>query len=141
MAKFDFDKNKKFNEGMELRRRILGKEYHDKSVAQADEDPFMGPLRQLSAEYVWGSVWARPGLPEKTRRLINIAMLSAINRQPELRTHIRAAIEEGGVTQDEVMEVLLHITAYAGIPAGVDAFRTAKEYFDEARSGGGAVEV
>lgn len=141
MAKFEFDENEKFKEGQALRRRILGDEYHDKSVAQVDDDPFMGPLRQLSAEYVWGSVWSRPGLPEKTRRLINIAMLSALNRQPEVRTHVRAAYEQGGVTKEEIMEVPLHITVYAGIPAGVDAFRTAKGYFDEVRDGGGEVEV
>ena len=67
--------------------------------------------------------------------LINIAMLAAVNRQPELRTHVRAAHQVGGVTKEEIMEVLLHTTVYAGVPAGVDAFRTAKAYFDEAESG------
>jgi len=130
MAKFEFDANERFVKGQALRREVLGKEYHERSTASAGDDPFLGPLRQLAAEYVWGSIWARPGLDRKTRRLINIAMLAALNRQPELLTHIRAAYQEGGVTKDEIKEVLLHISVYAGIPAGVDAFRTAKEYFD-----------
>ena len=89
-------------------------------------------MRQLSGEFVWGKIWSRPGLDIKTRRLINIAMLAALNRQPEVTTHVRAAVEEGGVSKEEVREVLLHVMAYCGIPAAVDAFRTAKAYFDEA---------
>lgn len=142
MPKFKFDKNERFVNGQALRRRILGAAYHDASSGQAEDDPFMGPLRQLNAEYVWNGIWGRPGLPEKTRRLINIAMLAAVNRQPELRTHVRAAFQVGGVTKDEIMEVLLHTTVYAGVPAGVDAFRTAKAYFDEIeKEGGEKVEV
>ena len=131
MASYEFDKNERFMRGQEMRRRILGPDYHDASTAQAEEDAFMGPMRQLASEYVWGEVWSRPGLPEKTRRLINIAMLAAVNRQPELLTHVRAAYQHGDVTKEEIMEVLLHTTVYAGVPAGVDAFRTAKGYFDE----------
>ena len=134
MPKFEFDKNERFVNGQALRRRILGAAYHDATTAQGEGDAFMGPLRQLNAEYVWNGIWGRPGLPEKTRRLINIAMLAAVNRQPELRTHVRAAYQVGGVTKDEIMEVLLHTTVYAGVPAGVDAFRTAKAFFDEAES-------
>jgi len=142
MAKFEFDRNERFVNGQALRRRILGPAYHDASTKQGEDDPFVGPLRQLNAEFVWNAIWGRPGLPEKTRRLINIAMLAAVNRQPELRTHVRAAYEVGGVTKDEIMEVLLHTTVYAGVPAGVDAFRTAKAYFDEIEKGGGkTVEV
>jgi 4-carboxymuconolactone decarboxylase len=137
MAKFEFDRNERFVNGQALRRRILGTDYHDASTRQGEDDPFVGPLRQLNAEFVWNAVWGRPGLPEKTRRLINIAMLAAVNRQPELRTHVRAAYQVGGVTKDEIMEVLLHITVYAGVPAGVDAFRTAKAYFDEIEAEGG----
>jgi 4-carboxymuconolactone decarboxylase len=137
MAKFEFDKNERFVNGQALRRRILGAAYHDASTKQSEDDAFMGPLRQLNAEYVWNGIWGRPGLPEKTRRLINIAMLAAVNRQPELRTHVRAAHQVGGVSKDEIMEVLLHTTVYAGVPAGVDAFRTAKAYFDEAEKGEG----
>jgi 4-carboxymuconolactone decarboxylase len=141
MAKFEFDKNERFVSGQALRRRILGAAYHDASTKQGEDDPFMGPLRQMNAEYVWNGIWGRPGLPEKTRRLINIAMLAAVNRQPELRTHVRAAHQVGGVTKEEIMEVLLHTTVYAGVPAGVDAFRTAKGYFDEAEKGEKKVEV
>lgn len=142
MAAYEFDRNEKFVKGQELRRRVLGADYHDAGMAQAEEDAFMAPLRQLSAEYVWGSVWSRPGLPEKTRRLINLAMLAALNRQHEILTHVRAAYEHGGVTKDEIMEVFLHTTVYAGIPAGVDAFRTAKTYFEsvEKEGGEGAIE-
>jgi 4-carboxymuconolactone decarboxylase len=134
MAKFEFDRNERFVNGQALRRRILGADYHDASTQQGEDDPFVGPLRQLNAEFVWNAIWGRPGLPEKTRRLINIAMLAAVNRQPELRTHVRAAYEVGDVTKDEIMEVLLHTTVYAGVPAGVDAFRTAKAYFDESET-------
>jgi 4-carboxymuconolactone decarboxylase len=141
MAKFEFDRNERFVNGQALRRRILGADYHDASTRQGEDDPFVGPLRQLNAEFVWNAVWGRPGLPEKTRRLINIAMLAAVNRQPELRTHVRAAYQVGGVTKDEIMEVLLHITVYAGVPAGVDAFRTAKAYFDEIEKDGGEKKV
>ena len=135
MPKFEFDRNERFVNGQALRRRILGAAYHDATTAQGEDDSFMGPLRQLNAEYVWNSIWGRPGLPEKTRRLINIAMLAAVNRQPELRTHVRAAYQVGGVTKAEIMEVLLHTTVYAGVPAGVDAFRTAKAFFDEVEKG------
>jgi 4-carboxymuconolactone decarboxylase len=135
MPKFEFDRNERFVNGQALRRRILGAEYHDATTAQGEDDSFMGPLRQLNAEYVWNGIWGRPGLPEKTRRLINIAMLAAVNRQPELRTHVRAAYQVGGVTKAEIMEVLLHTTVYAGVPAGVDAFRTAKAFFDEVEKG------
>jgi 4-carboxymuconolactone decarboxylase len=134
MANFEFDRNERFVNGQALRRRILGADYHDASTQQGEDDPFVGPLRQLNAEFVWNAIWGRPGLPEKTRRLINIAMLAAVNRQPELRTHVRAAYEVGDVTKDEIMEVLLHTTVYAGVPAGVDAFRTAKAYFDESET-------
>ncbi|MGD8808977.1 MAG: carboxymuconolactone decarboxylase family protein [Gammaproteobacteria bacterium] len=134
MANFEFDRNERFVNGQALRRRILGADYHDASTQQGEDDPFVGPLRQLNAEFVWNAIWGRPGLSEKTRRLINIAMLAAVNRQPELRTHVRAAYEVGDVTKDEIMEVLLHTTVYAGVPAGVDAFRTAKAYFDESET-------
>ena len=130
MAKFTYDENEDFVRGRQIRSDVLGAEYADRTTQVGADDDFMGPLRQLSGEFVWGKIWSRPGLDIKSRRLINIAMLAALNRQPEVTTQIRAAIEEGGVTKDEVQEVLLHVMAYCGIPAAVDAFRTAKKYFD-----------
>ncbi len=130
MVKFTYDENEDFLRGRALRGEVLGTEYNESTTQVGADDDFMGPLRQLSGEFVWGKIWSRPGLDIKSRRLINIAMLAALNRQPEVATHIRAAVEEGGMTKEEVREVLLHVMAYCGIPAAVDAFRTAKEYFD-----------
>jgi 4-carboxymuconolactone decarboxylase len=118
-----------FNKGLEIRKSVLGKEFVEKSIAAADD--FNMPMQRLTTEYCWGAVWGREeGLPKKTRSMLNLAMLCALNRPHELKMHIGGAIRNG-VSRDEIREVLLQVAIYCGIPAGVDAFRVAKETFAE----------
>lgn len=119
-----------FEKGLEVRRAVLGKDFVDKSISNADD--FTHHLQELITEYCWGSVWARPGLPRKTRSLINLAMLTALNRPHEVKLHLRGALNNG-CSKDEIMEVLLQTAVYCGIPAAVDSFRTAKEFFQESK--------
>jgi 4-carboxymuconolactone decarboxylase len=119
-----------FEKGLEVRRAVLGKDFVDKSISDADD--FTRPLQELITEYCWGSVWARPGLPRKTRSLINLAMLTALNRPHEVKLHLRGALNNG-CSKEEIMEVLLQTAIYCGIPAAVDSFRTAKEFFQESK--------
>jgi 4-carboxymuconolactone decarboxylase len=117
-----------FDRGLAARKAVLGSDYVEKSLAQADE--FTRPLQELVTEYCWGAIWTREGLPRKTRSLLNIAMLTALNRQHELKLHVMGALRNG-CTQQEVQEALLQATIYAGVPAGVEAFRTAREALTE----------
>jgi 4-carboxymuconolactone decarboxylase len=119
-----------FEKGLEVRRAVLGKDFVDKSISDADD--FTRPLQELITEYCWGSVWARPGLPRKTRSLINLAMLTALNRPHEVKLHLRGALNNG-CSKEEIMEVLLQTAIYCGVPAAVDSFRTAKEFFQESK--------
>lgn len=121
-----------YQRGREIRSEVLGKEYVDKALAEADD--FTGPLQDLVTEYCWGAVWGRDGLTRKTRSMLNLAMTSVLNRPHELRTHIRAALTNG-VTRDEIREVFLQVAIYAGVPAAVDSFRAAGEVFAEAGEG------
>jgi 4-carboxymuconolactone decarboxylase len=113
-----------YDKGLGIRRAVLGEAYVDKALSETD--PFTEPLQDLVTEYCWGAVWGRDGLSRKMRSMINIAMLSALNRPHELRTHLRGALANG-VTRDEVREVLLQVAIYAGLPAAVDAFRIARD--------------
>jgi len=117
-----------YERGLTLRREVLGPEYVDKSIASANE--FMTAFQRLTTEWCWGYAWTRPGLDRKTRSLINLAMLTALNRAPEVKLHVRGAINNG-VTVDEIKEVLIHATIYCGIPAGLDAFKAANEVLKE----------
>jgi len=119
-----------FEKGLEVRRAVLGKDFVDKSISDADD--FTYPLQELITEYCWGSVWARPGLPRKTRSLINLAMLTALNRPHEVKLHLRGALNNG-CSKEEIMEVLLQTAIYCGVPAAVDSFRTAKQFFQESK--------
>lgn len=121
--------SEKFKQGLEIRKAVVGEEYVNNSLANADE--FTMPIQELVTEYCWGSVWSRDGLPRKTRSLINLAMLTALNRPHELKLHLNGAINNG-CTKEEVMETLLQTAIYCGVPAAIDAFRTAREVFDEA---------
>lgn len=122
-----------FDRGLAARKAVLGNEYVEKSLAQADE--FSKPLQELVTEYCWGAIWTREGLPRKTRSLLNLAMLTALNRQPELKIHVMGALRNG-CTEAEVQEALLQATIYAGVPAGVEAFRTARAALAEYRAAG-----
>ena len=120
--------NSRYSEGLAVRRDVLGEEYVNRSISEADE--FSRPLQDLVTEYCWGSVWTRDGLPRKTRSLINIAMITALNRPHEVKLHIRGALRNG-CTKDEVREVLLQAAIYCGVPAAVDSFRIAREVLGE----------
>ena len=118
----------RFDEGLKLRKQVLGADYVDRSMAGADE--FSRPMQELSTEYCWGYVWTRPGLALRDRSLINIAMISALNRPHELKLHVKAALTNG-LTRDEIREVLLQVAVYCGVPAGIDSVRIAREAFAE----------
>ena len=117
-----------YDKGLEIRRAVLGAEYVDKAINSADD--FNHPMQELVTEYCWGSVWGRPGLPRRTRSLLNLAMLSALNRPHELKLHLRGALTNG-VTQNEIREVFLQVAIYCGVPSAIDAYRTAREVFAE----------
>lgn len=120
--------SKMFAEGLAVRRAVLGGEYVDNSLANASD--FMVAFQKLVTEYCWGEVWTRPGLDRKHRSMLNLAMLTALNRPNELRLHVRGALTNG-VSRDEIKEILLQACIYAGIPAGLDAFKVANEVFQE----------
>jgi 4-carboxymuconolactone decarboxylase len=117
-----------FDRGLAVRRDVLGAEYVDKSLQSAND--FMMAFQRITTEWCWGYAWARPGLDRKTRSLLNLAMLTALNRSPEIKLHVRGALNNG-VTVDEIKEVLLHATIYCGIPAGLDAFKAANDVLKE----------
>ncbi|MEM7254964.1 MAG: carboxymuconolactone decarboxylase family protein [Pseudomonadota bacterium] len=125
-----FDQNKGFLDGLKVRTEVLGEEYVGPSIEKGAADPFTHKLQQFVTEYCWGTVWCSDGLDKKTRSIINLALLSAAGREGELRLHTRGAINNG-LTKDEIAEVFLQTAVYAGVPAAVAAFRTAKEVFDE----------
>jgi 4-carboxymuconolactone decarboxylase len=117
-----------FNKGIGIRRDVLGAEYVDKSMKGVDE--FSMAMQEYATETAWGLIWSRPGLPRKTRSLLNIGLLAALNRQHEFKLHVKSAFGNG-VTREEIKEVLLQIACYVGVPAGIEAFRWAKEAFAE----------
>ncbi|HXC58262.1 MAG TPA: carboxymuconolactone decarboxylase family protein [Steroidobacteraceae bacterium] len=120
--------NEKFEKGLKLRKQVLGAEYVEKSMASADS--FSMPMQELSTEYCWGHVWTRPGLALRDRSLINIAMISALNRPHELKLHVKAALNNG-LSREEIREVILQVAVYCGVPAGIDSTRIAREAFAE----------
>jgi 4-carboxymuconolactone decarboxylase len=117
-----------FEKGLAIRRAVLGSEYVDKALATADD--FNRPMQELTTQYCWGEIWGRPGLDRRTRSIINLAMISALNRPHELKAHVKGAIANG-LSKDDIREVLLQVAIYCGIPAGVDSFRVAQETFKE----------
>ncbi len=118
--------NKTYEKGLKNRREVLGAEYVDNAIASADD--FSRPLQELVTEYCWGAVWDRPGLDRKTRSIINLAMLTALNRPHELKLHVKGALNNG-LSKAEIGEVLLQTAVYCGVPAAVDSFRSAREVF------------
>jgi 4-carboxymuconolactone decarboxylase len=116
------------DKGMAVRRAVLGDDYVDAAMKNVDE--FNQPLQDMLNEYCWGSVWGREGLPRKTRSMLNLAMISILNRPHELRAHLRGALRNG-VSKAEISEIFLQVAIYAGVPAAVDSFRIARELFKE----------
>ena len=122
------DHKQRYDDGLKTRREVLGAEYVDKAIAAQDD--FNRPLQELLNTYCWNDVWNRPGLPRKTRSLLNLAMLTALNRPHEVRLHVRGA-RRNGCTRQEIMEVLLQAAIYCGVPAAIDSFRVAREVLAE----------
>ncbi|MCH8250052.1 MAG: carboxymuconolactone decarboxylase family protein [Proteobacteria bacterium] len=121
-------KSEKFEKGLKVRREVLGDEYVDKALN--DVDDFNRPMQDLVTEYCWGTIWTRDGLPRKIRSLLNLGMLTALNRPHEVRAHVVGALNNG-CTRAEIMETFLQAAIYCGVPAGIDSFRTARDVFDE----------
>lgn len=121
-----YDSNSRRANGDRIRRQVLGDEYVD----GAHRSAFSEPLQELVTEFCWGGPWSRDGLPKQTRSLINLAILTALNRPHELKLHTKGALRNG-CSREEIIEVLLQATVYAGIPAGVDAFRVAEQAIQE----------
>jgi 4-carboxymuconolactone decarboxylase len=120
----------RFEKGIQIRREVLGAEHVEASTTA---DDFSRPLQELVTEYCWGTVWARPGLERKTRSLLNLAMLTALNRPHEVKLHLKGALNNG-CSKNEIMEVLLQTAIYCGVPAAMHSFRLAKEVFQEVES-------
>jgi 4-carboxymuconolactone decarboxylase len=118
----------RFEKGLKVRREVLGDAYVDAALSKMDD--FNRPLQELVTEYCWGAVWTRPGLGRKTRSLINLAMLTALNRPHEIKIHLKGALNNG-CSREEIMETLLQTAIYCGVPAAVDSFRLAREAFAE----------
>ena len=117
-----------FEKGLKTRKEVLGSEYVDNSIQSADE--FNMPMQELVTEYAWNAIWNRPGLDHRSRSMINLAMLTALNRPHELKLHLKGAINNG-LTKDEIREILMQTAIYCGVPAAIDSFRCAKEVFAE----------
>ena len=122
---------KTYETGLKIRSEVLGKEYVENSMKSADD--FNKPFQEFVTEYCWGAGWGRPGLSRKERSMLNLAMISILNRPHELKLHIRGALTNG-LTKDQIREIFMQVAIYAGVPAGVDAFRQAREVFaDQAK--------
>jgi len=122
------DERERFETGMKLRREVLGDAHVDAAVTK--RNAFSEAFQDLITRYAWGEIWTRPGLPRQTRSLITVAMLVALNREEELRMHLRAALRNGA-TQEEIRETLLQSAIYCGVPAANSAFRIAQDIFSE----------
>jgi len=123
---------KRYEEGLAVRRAVLGDEYVEKSLRSANE--LTRPMQELVTEYCWGEIWTRPGLDRKTRSFLNLAMLTALNRPHEIRLHVIGALNNG-VTREEMMEVFMQSAIYCGVPAALDAMGVAREVFAEIDGG------
>ena len=126
----DASHSETYEQGLQVRREVLGDAHVERSLAQVSD--FSRPIQELVTEYCWGEVWSRDGLPRATRSLINIAMLTALNRGHELGVHVRGAINNG-VTEQEIQEVLLQTAIYVGVPASLESFRIAEGVLKEMR--------
>jgi 4-carboxymuconolactone decarboxylase len=119
--------NDAFDKGLATRKQVMGEEYVARALATATQ--FTRPIQDHITRAAWGDVWQREGLDRRTRSLVTVAMLTALGRQHELKAHVRGALNNGATVQ-ELQEVLLHATIYCGVPAAVDAFRSAAEVID-----------
>jgi 4-carboxymuconolactone decarboxylase len=122
----------RFEEGLRTRKEVLGEAYVERALGNVTE--FTEPIQKLVTEYCWGAVWTREGIDRKTRSLLNVGMLTAMNRQHELAAHVRGAVNNG-CSAVEIREVLLQAAIYCGLPAALDAFRTAETALNEGARG------
>ena len=122
-------KNKEaFDKGLKTRREVLGADYVDAAIKNTDD--FNMPMQELVTDYCWNGIWNRPGLDRRTRSMLNLAMITALNRPHELKLHVRGAINNG-LSKNDIQEVFLQTAIYCGVPAAIDSFRSAKEVFKE----------
>lgn len=122
------EKSQRFLDGLKVRGEVTSAEYVNKIMSNADD--FNREMQELVTEYCWGEIWTRPGLPRKTRSMLNLAMLTALNKPHELKGHIRGTLRNG-CTKDEIKEVFLQCAIYCGVPAGMESFKIASEVFKE----------
>lgn len=126
------NEEERYNKGLQTRREILGDEHVDRAQRKLNE--FNGPFQEFITRYAWGEIWQRPGLTRRERSLITLAALVPLNREPEFRMHIRAALRNG-VTVEEIRELLMHLALYCGLPAANAAIHAAEEVILEVASG------
>ncbi len=124
-----------YEAGLEARKKVLGEEYVNPNIEKGEKDHLTGKIQTMVTEYCWGGAWTDDTLDHKTRSMLNLAILTALGKMQELKSHTRGAIRNG-CTVEEITEVLAHATVYCGIPAGVDAFRSAREALDQAEKEG-----
>lgn len=117
-----------WEKGLAVRKEVMGSDYVERQLSTADD--FNMPMQELVTEACWGALWARPDMPRKTRSLVNLGILSALNRPTEFKAHVKGALKNG-CTKEEIREVLLQVAVYCGMPAGVEAFRLAREAMQE----------
>ena len=117
-----------FEKGLKIRKEVLGAEHVQKSLDSATD--FTAPMQKLVTEWCWGELWSRPGLDRRTRSIINLSMLSALNRPHEVRLHVRGALNNG-LSQEEIIEILLQVAVYCGVPAALDSMKVAAEVLAE----------
>jgi 4-carboxymuconolactone decarboxylase len=126
--KSEHDFSDKFKSGLKTRKAVLGEDYVNQALESASD--FTWPIQKLTTEYCWDEIWNRPGLDRRSRSILNLGILAALNRPHELKLHIRGALANG-LTKDELMEVFLQAAIYCGLPASIDSFRTAREVLKE----------
>lgn len=122
-----------FEKGLKVRKEVLGEAYVEAAFANADD--FTRPMQEYATEACWGAIWSREGLDRRTRSIVNLSMISALNRPHELKLHVKAALTNG-LTREEICEIMLQIACYCGVPAGMDSFRIAREAFKEVDAAG-----
>lgn len=120
--------SEQFAHGLATRREVMGDAYVDAALGKATD--FTWPMQQLVTEYCWDTIWNRPGLDRRSRSILNLGMISVLNRPHELKGHVRGAINNG-LTKEEIQEIFLQVAIYVGVPAGIDSFRHAQEVFNE----------
>jgi 4-carboxymuconolactone decarboxylase len=117
-----------FEKGLAIRRSVVGEAYVEASLRAADD--FSMPMQELVTEFCWGEVWSRPGLDRRSRSILNLGMIAALNRPEELAIHVRGAINNG-VTKEEIKECFLQVAVYVGMPAGLGCFKIARQVFKD----------